>query len=669
VPLALVPFAVLLIGYLPSWAAARWCAARTGRPLGPRWLSPFPEILLGLCLWSWVGLLLAELGVFSPLRVGAILIGFSLVLALAARRGGHTAGGPGWRSPLAGLAIAIVAGRLYSPPYETIVMASDASIYFSTGVHLGREGSISVPDPLLGELGFAARAALLPLGRTVGWTRIPGGLLVRSGDTEVMWPTYFHLLPVWIATFDRLGGLEAGGLVGTMFAVLALWAIFLFAHETLGLVPAIVTTALVLTNAAELFYARFLMPEVLTQLFVWGGLLCFVVWWRHEWPAAGALAALALGVAGLTRVEYLFLVPLALVLQLGLAVRRPRGTWPFAALYVTFLAHGLAHLALVPTHYREVVQAELALLWSSFRALDARTTAALLAPLAAIVAAVVLLTRGGWRPRLRRAASLALAGAWVLGFVARSDSRLLPTLSWLAETAPWPLLALASLGLVLWARRWARDGAAVALPLVLFAVASATLLYDPHVTPSAIWALRRFVPVTLPFVYVLAASALPWRRSAAVAAALAAVLLVMNARPTAKLRSLPLFPDQKREVAALAARIDPGAVVFFAPELADYVIHLPLWLVHGRESFVLPPWDWRGALRAGALTLLARHAVYYVGAGGGEEPAVAGLEFAARGEARFRFVLPGPDLSRVPSGTSEWPLALRIYEVRRAAAR
>ncbi|HYR95139.1 MAG TPA: glycosyltransferase family 39 protein, partial [Candidatus Binatus sp.] len=438
-PRALVPPAVLLVCWLPGWAAARWCLARTGRPLAPVWLSPFPEILLGLCLWSWVGFLLAELGVFSPFRVGAALIGVSLILV----RGAPAVGRPGWRSPLAGLAIALLAGTLYSPPYETIVMASDATIYFNTGVHLGRAGSISVPDPLLGELGFAARAALLPLGPTVGWTRLPGALLVRSGEAEVMWPTYFHVLPVWIATFERLGGLAAGGLVGTMFAVLALWAVFLLAHELLGVAGACVTTAFLLTSVAELFYARFLMPEVLTQLFLCGGLLCFVVWWRHEWPSAGALAAAALGIAGLTRVEYLFLVPLALLLQLVLVPRRPRGTWLFAGLYLALLAHGLAHLALVPTHYREVVTEEVAHLWSSLPALDARTTARTVAPVAAIVAAVVVVTRGGWRPGL----ALALAGTWAMALFARSESQLAPALSWLAETAPWPVLALACLGL------------------------------------------------------------------------------------------------------------------------------------------------------------------------------------------------------------------------------
>ena len=47
-------------------------------------------------------------------------------------------------------------------------------------------------------------------------------------------------------------------------------------------------------------------------------------------------------------------------------------------------------------------------------------------------------------------------------------------------------------------RSAAGDDASLAFPLLLFAVATGSFLYDPHVTPTAIWGLRRFVPVTLP---------------------------------------------------------------------------------------------------------------------------------------------------------------------------
>jgi hypothetical protein len=147
----------------------------------------------------------------------------------------------------------------------------------------------------------------------------------------------------------------------------------------------------------------------------------------------------------------------------------------------------------------------------------------------------------------------------------------------------------------------------------------------------------------------------------------AAALIAVDARPTATLRRLPLFPDQKRELAALAERIDPEAAVFFATDLAPYAIHLPLWLVDGRETFLLPPWGWQRALRIAAATLLPRHPVYYVGDAADTDPAVEGLELIARGEIPFRFVLPGSDPMRVPSATRDWPLVLRLYAVRAAS--
>jgi hypothetical protein len=656
VPVVLVPPVVLTVAYLAGRAVAGGCAVWTGRTLPPP-LSPFPEVLLGVGLWSWAGFLLAELGVFSPLRAGAALAAGSLAVVLATARGAHARAG--WWSAFAGLAAAAVAAALYAPPYETIVMASDASVYFSAGVHLGRAGSISVPDPLLHELGFGARAALLPLAAWGGWTRLPGGLAVASGSGEVMWPTYSHLLPVWIATFARLGGAEAAGLVGPTFAALALWAFFLFARETVGAVAGSAATALLATSAAEVFYARFLMPEIVAQALLWGGFVCGLLWWRRALPAAGVLAALALGVAGLARVEYLVLLPLALVLQ-GLVARRwPPGAWAFAAVSVALLAHGVAHLALVPTHYREVVAAELR---TGLASPVARAAA-----LVGLLLAAVLLTRAGRRPGVRRALAVAIAGGWMLAFASRSQPSLPGTVRWLAETAPWPVLALAAVGLVLAVRRLSADPG-LGLPLAVFLLATASFLYDPHVAPSALWALRRFVPVTLPVLYLLAASALPWRRSIAAATAAALVLIVLNALPAATLRRLPLFPDRKHEVATLASRIDPDAAVFFAPELAGYVIHLPLWLVHGRESFVLPPWDWRTGLRAGALALLPRHRVYYVNDAAEPAPAVPGLRLAASADVRFRFVLPGPDASRLPTATRELPLTVRLYEVRAAEA-
>ena len=602
-------------------------------------------LVLGLALWSWVGYALAELGLFSVGRVAAILA--LPALALFRSVSGFRPARATW---VVGVAIAATCAALYLPAYDTSAVASDATIYWNTGVHLARFGALAVPDPLFAELGFPARAALLPLGPTTGWTRMPGGLVVDTDGTAVMWPTYSHLLPVWIATFAGLGGAAAATLVGPVFAALAVSAVFVFAREAAGTRTALATLALVLANAGELFYARFLMPEIVTQLFVWGGLVAFARWCRDERRRDGLVAALALGVAALSRVEYLLFVPLAFALWLTLAPRRPPGTALVAAVLAVVVLHGVAHLLVVPTHYRDLVLSRLATL---------RARPALLAGPAALAVVAALLA---WRTRGRavRAIVLVTLAVAAAGFLLASRRPWrLAGVPWLALAVPWPVLAASAVGFGTLVRR---RTAANAFPLLLFAIVTAILFTDPHVTPSPLWVLRRFVPVTIPFLALLASVALPWRRAPWLAAVAVAGALALTARPTAALRRLPLFPDQQPPLARLAALLPPDAAVFYAPDVAAYAIHVPIWLAHGREGFVLPPWDWRGALRTSAAALGDRHPIFYVSDEDGA-PAVPGLAFERAGETAFRFVTPKIEPKALPTAVEEWPLTLRVHRV------
>jgi hypothetical protein len=645
-----------------------------GRPLAPPHLSPFPEVVLGLALASWVGFLLAEGGVFSLTGLLAVLAVYSAALMVGARGLGQASlSGPGTLLTPS-LAVAVVVGLvavlLYSPPYETIVNASDATVYFNTGVHIARSGSISVVDPLVAELGFNERLALFPRGRTEGWTRLPGTVMVASGSTEVVWPSYSHLVPVWIAIFYASGGLEAAGLVVITFGALALWAVALFAAETRGWLAASVATALLLSNDGQFFFARFLMPEIVCQFFLWAGLLAFVVWWREAWPAAGAIAALTFGITGLARVEYLFFVPLALALYLGFAARYPRGVWLFVALYAAITVHGLAHMMLVPTHYRDVVTRQLAALWSQVGAIGAGRAAMVLAVVALLAVALVR-TRGGWWGYMRRGAALTAAGTWVAAFAYASWRRVLPNaLETLGDAVPWPVLAVGAVGLVPWVVRAVRAERGLFLPLLLVLLVTGAFLYDPHVTPIYPWALRRFVPATVPLVCVLAGTALAWltgwmtSRRAVVVTVLAGLLLVsFNARPLTRLYPLPIYPEQKHQVRALAEQLPAGAVVFFAPDLGNTMLYLPLWLVHDRETFVLPGWRWQHGLQQAAFALVGRHPVFYVDAADDPEPSVGGLTFLRRGGLELAFVVPDFGRNVSPSGATGWRVPIRVYQV------
>ncbi len=659
---------------------------RTGAHPVPPDLSPLAEILFSLCLYSWVGLLLAESGVFSLDRVFLVQLLFSVILIVAAWGLGPRQGTsqhlrasvkeafPGAlrrqaATTLAGITSGLLVAVLYLPPFETIIMASDASFYFNTGVHIARTGSIRVPDPLLAELELEERALLFPPNETGGYARVPGGLLLPSLDSDVVWPTFSHILPVWVAAFYRLGGLEACGLVCPVFAALSVWAIFLFAAETLGRWAALLTGALVLTNFGEFWFGRFLMPEILAQFFLWGGLLNFVLWWRQGSLGAAALAALSFGIVGLTRVEYLFFVFLTVALVFGLAAQRPRGAWLFWVLYAGLLSHGLGQLLLVPTHYRDVLYSQMRALWGALLGHGWLATMAALFAAVALVVVVVQALTGSVSLRRRRAMALCAAGAYAAAFVHASEFKAVTASAWLASIVPWPVLGAAAIGLLLWTTFVRSDGS-LALPLLLFGVVGAPLLYDPHVTPIQLWAVRRFVPVVMPFICLFAVTALAWghrrfvpRRAAVLTAGVAAAVLALNAQPTAAIYRLGLFPDQKPAVRALADMMPPGAVVFFPPGFTDVLVPLPLWLVHDRESFVLPQGVAGKAFRSAVSALSGRHPIFYMDASFVPPAAVDGLEFHLRGRAQLRSLLPELHPIRAPIGGRPMLMPLRVYEV------
>jgi hypothetical protein len=109
--------------------------------------------------------------------------------------------------------------------------------------------------------------------------------------------------------------------------------------------------------------------------------------------------------------------------------------------------------------------------------------------------------------------------------------------------------------------------------------------------------------------------------------------------------------------------IAPAGVVLFTARFTDVLVPLPIWLVHDRESFLLPPTLSREALRATVVALSRRHAIFYVGFGPGGRPGVEGLEFRPLGTAEFRTMMPELDPVRAPTRGRPVLITLRVYEV------
>ena len=169
-----------------------------------------------------------------------------------------------------------------------------------------------------------------------------------------------------------------------------------------------------------------------------------------------------------------------------------------------------------------------------------------------------------------------------LGFplLAAHDAQSFLRLGWFVT----PLgLGLGVLGLAAMVRDWRRP---YLFPVLTALAFSAFYFYKLRVYNDYFFALRRFVPVILPFVLGFAAYLLTrmaaaggWRRIAA-----GGMVLFLGA--SYLLRTAPLVPyvDWKgsvRFVADVARRFGPDDVVIFEQKASIHLLSLPLWAVHG----------------------------------------------------------------------------------------
>ena len=167
--------------------------------------------------------------------------------------------------------------------------------------------------------------------------------------------------------------------------------------------------------------------------------------------------------------------------------------------------------------------------------------------------------------------------------LAAHDAQALRRYSWFVGA---PGLALAFAGLALFMRR-ARSNDVLALAVLL--VFSGFYFYKIRVFNDYFFAMRRYVPVTVPFTFILAALAVVtmarasknWRMVGAVAGLLALSASVANTRP---ILSYVDWKGSVRFVADVARRFGPKDVVLFEQPKNIHLLSLPLWGLYGANA-------------------------------------------------------------------------------------
>jgi hypothetical protein len=588
--------------------------------------SLFLAVGLSVSASAWTALVLAELGRFHMVTAALVLAAVCAV-ALGARRGRLGWPRPWPRTlreaapPLAVLALAL-AFQAY--PSEYVMGGRDPGVYVAAMGTIGRTGAIAWTDPTVLSIPPEDRELFFRHSdqSDYSWGRFMGFPLERPETGRVV-PLFFHLFPAFGAYLFQAMGAKGALATPCVFGVLGTLGFFLAWRRLFGPAPALLGALLLGLNVVQVWFARYPMSEGMTQFLLFLALLAFRLWEERGSAAFGVLAGAAFGLSVLTRIDSLLvLVPLGLYV----AIRRAHGELPWPALrplalpFVLLSTHAFVHAAVWSRIYlldiakrpywsqparvwllgALGVMAVLLLVhrlerpvvaWMDTHGDLLRRTAMGAVVMAALFAYFVRPALSAWAGGDGNPPGTALPDPGVLralGYsrLAAHDAQSFVRLGWFVT----PLgLVLAVLGLLVLLREWRP---AWLFPVLLGLTFAVFYFYKIRVYNDYFFALRRFVPVVLPFVLGLAALFLCRLARAggarrAVAGALALVLAGLFLKDTWPLRRYRDWNQAVRFVADTARFFGPEDVVIFEQPRSIHLLSLPLWALHGVNALEL----------------------------------------------------------------------------------
>ncbi len=542
--------------------------------------------------YSFRNLVLVDL---AAAAVCVVLSRRQLRLGPAARRVTWTAAVP---------VLLIVLGLLrFFPPAEYVIGGKDPGVYMNEGIQIAQRGGLIIRDPVVAAVPPFARPLFFPsYGQTTYESLRFMGFFISDLDTGRVVGQFPHLFPASIAVGYGVDGLTGARRTAGVWAVLGLLAVYFAGVRLIGRTAAAAAAALLGLNIIQVWFARYPNTEVVMQGLLFAALLAnaraHVDGDRFFAPIAGFLLGLLLFVR-FDAVLAIAAVGGALVLGLCNG-QRLRASFVLTLAAMSALA---ALYLLGPMRAyadRPIVFLQTLPTWE----------AAILAAVALAGGAVVI-----WRSRVaapslavNRWAPLVMVGAvWLLalyalafryqaGKLAVHDADALRTFTNYYVTLPALLAAL--IGLALAARRWFWRDPALIVTVVVFAC---FFFYKIRIVPEHFWMARRFLPVILPGVLLLASAAAlgglhgPSRNAAGIVRTLVRVLFVavlafQYARASRPVLNHVEYAGLIPHLEQLAGTIGDDDLVIAEGRDAQTDVHvlaLPLAYIYARNILVL----------------------------------------------------------------------------------
>ncbi len=589
---------------------------------------------------SWIALLLAEFGVFGTVRAAVVEIALLSVVLLLARALGRRPAWPLGRPEraaalLPALFVLALAFLLQARPSEYIVGGRDPGAYVAAMGVIARTGAITHLDPVVasipaGDLSlFYANLDEPPFRFTLdgdddhpqpSWPRFMGFELDHPKSGWIT-PQFFHLFPAFGAYLFETMGVRGALATPPILGILGTLAAFFLGRRMFGTTVAVLGALGLATSVLQVWFARYPVSEGFSQFLILAGLLAQRLDSESETRAFGWLSGGLFGLSLLVRIDsVLLLLPLALFVAVQFASRPDRWKSRVASLLIPFtalLAHAAIHAVFFskryahqiltrrywnhpPSFWLGLAAVALAAAWLVYRMgprwmnhlsrnqKSYRTAVLAVLGLAVIYALALRPSLSAWaggdgNPREERLSDPGPLQA--LGFhrLAAHDAQALRRYSWFVGA---PGLALALFGLALFIKR-ARANDLLALAVLL--VFSGFYFYKIRVFNDYFFAMRRYVPVTLPFTFILGALAVVTlargskhlRMAGALAGLVALNASVANTWP---ILSYVDWKGSVRFVADVARRFGPRDVVLFEQPKSIHLLSLPLWGLYGANA-------------------------------------------------------------------------------------
>jgi hypothetical protein len=501
-------------------------ASLSGPPdLLPLWFERgLVVVIAAVVSFGAFGLLMAVLGHYSVLTVffvGGVGTVIGSMLAWP-RRNSNPPAPRGVRLPAIGMCIVALGFLVWNGVDDGhyVSVDRDPGIYAAAGKWIASNGSLEVQ----------AGTVWTSKGTEFAWSSA-GMYPEGNGRLEFQ---FNHLVAVLLAEGENIGGDRLMFAIPALLGALALCAVYAAGCRLVrrpSLVLAAVT-ALAL-SLPEMSVARDTYSETSAQLLLWSGLWLLLTAYERQRLGVALLAGMAVAGTMLSRVDALvYLIPLPILGGMALLAARSRedkrflwrmyGAVLVGALPMTILGtidvmyrtggyymalHGQVTLLRLGFTISTLSALVLVVVWPRLHALRRWTDQkrSTLAAVAAAIAVFGLLAAWSLRPALQHAHSVSN----VTAAAAQSSEGLPPdptrtygeqTMNWIAWYLGAVTLAFAIVGIgILISRVIRRSEPAAALLLTVAGVGTALYLWTPQITPTQIWAMRRFVPAALPF--------------------------------------------------------------------------------------------------------------------------------------------------------------------------